>query len=77
MPRIYKSSRIQDGFQVDILWAAPETDSAEGFDLCKQNLASCPKCPESPYVTLARVTLPASEGDPITIQHIDNWRFGW
>ena len=69
---IYKSSRIQDGFQVDAIWALPEAPTAEEFDLCEQGLAPCPECPDSPYVVLARLSLPASEGDPITIGHIDN-----
>jgi hypothetical protein len=68
----YKPSRLRDSFQVDILWVLPES-AAEAFDLCDQRLAPCPDCPESPYVVLACISLPASEGDPITADHIDNW----
>ena len=45
----------------------------EGFDVCEPGLAPCPECPESPYVVLASITLPASEGDPITRDRIDNF----
>jgi hypothetical protein len=70
---IYELSRIQDGFQVDVLWQLPEPDDAGGFDVCEPGLAPCPECPESPYVVLASITLPASEGDPITRDRIDNF----
>jgi hypothetical protein len=70
---IYEPSRIQDGFQVDVLWQLPEPDDTAGFDVCAPGLAPCPECPESPYVVLARVNLPASEGDPITRDRIDNF----
>jgi uncharacterized repeat protein (TIGR01451 family) len=43
------------------------------FRVCKPGLAPCPACPESPYVVLARLNLPASEGDPITRDRIDNF----
>jgi uncharacterized protein DUF11 len=73
---IYDPSRTQDGFPVDVLWQLPGPDGAAGFDVCEQGLAPCPECPESPYVVLARISLPASEGDPITRDRIDNsvWR---
>jgi uncharacterized repeat protein (TIGR01451 family) len=70
---IYEPSRIEDAFQVDVLWQLPKPDDAEGFDMCAPGLAPCPECPESPYVVLARVNLPASEGDPITRDRIDNF----
>lgn len=70
---IYEPSRIRDGFQVDVLWKLPGPDDAAGFDVCEQGLAPCPECPESPYVVLARINLPASEGDAITRDHIDNF----
>jgi uncharacterized repeat protein (TIGR01451 family) len=69
---VYAPSRIRDGFQVDVLWKLPEPDTAEGFDICEQGLAPCPECPEIPYLVLACITLPASEGDPITHGRIDN-----
>jgi hypothetical protein len=70
---IYEPSRIQDGFQVDILWDLPAAGRTESFDLCKQQSAPLPDCPDSPYVFLASLTLPASEGDPIIAGHIENW----
>jgi hypothetical protein len=69
---IYKPSRLRDSFQVDILWALPDSAAGE-FDLCEQGLALCPECPESPYLVLACLNLPASEGDPIASDKIDNW----
>src|SRR4029453_2123275 len=68
---MYVPSRIRDGFRVDVLWILPKAPS-EAFDLCARQ-APCPDCPDSPYVLLARVTLPASESDPIVAGHIDNW----
>jgi hypothetical protein len=70
---VFQPSRIRDSFQVDVLWALPEIASGERFDLCTQRPAPCPECPDDPYVYLACITLPASEGDPITALHIDNW----
>jgi hypothetical protein len=69
---IYVPSRIRDGFRVDVLWILPKARSEE-FDMCAPQLAPCPDCPDSPYVPLARVTLPASESDPIAAGHIDSW----
>jgi hypothetical protein len=70
---IYEPSRIRDGFQVDVLWALPKAADASKFDICEQRVAPCPDCPDSPYVVLACVTLPLSEGDPITCDRIDNF----
>ena len=41
--------------------------------MCEPGLAPCPECPESSYVVLARINLPASESDAITRDHIDNF----
>jgi hypothetical protein len=70
---VYQPSRICDSFQVDIVWVLPEIASDAPFDICEKRSASCPDCLEKPYVFLACITLPASEGDPITYNHIDNW----
>ena len=43
-----------------------------GVDLCGGDLVPCPACPEGLCVILASVTLPESEGEPITFEHIDN-----
>jgi hypothetical protein len=68
----YQSSRIQDSYQLDIVWGHPETANTEGIDLCEQCLPPCLECPDNPYVILACITLPASEGDPITADLVDN-----
>jgi hypothetical protein len=70
---VYRPSRLRDSFQIDALWERPERMRAEDFDLCEQQSARCPECPESPYVVLACITLPACEGDSITADLIDNW----
>jgi hypothetical protein len=70
---IYKPSRIQDGYSVDVLWMPPDVAHEPSVDLCSPGPMPCPQCPDSPYVYLACVNLPASEGDPITYSNIDNW----
>jgi hypothetical protein len=65
-------SRIRDGFQVGVLWDLPEAGRDGAFDLCSGDPVPCPDCPDNRTVILACVTLPASEGDPIRMQHIDN-----
>jgi hypothetical protein len=64
-------SRIRDGFQVSVLWAAPEPLSALP-SLCADAVTPCTVCPTSPYVMLARIMLPAGESDLIRSDHIDN-----
>ncbi len=70
---VYEPSRIRDCFQLDVLWTLQQIGGTASFDLCEQQLAPCPDRPESLDVVLAGVTLPASEGDPITRNHIDNF----
>lgn len=70
----YVTSRILDGFRLNVLWARPEAHS-ERFDLCGRQLPPCAECPDSAYVVLARVTLPVGESDPIAPGDIDNWTF--
>lgn len=69
----YEASRIRDSSRVDVLWTPPDKVNGVGFDLCGASSPPCPDPLESLYVYLACVSLPASEGDPITAQHIDNW----
>jgi hypothetical protein len=64
-------SRIRDAFDLDILWSLPAPPSQDRFDVCSGASPVCPACPESRYVVLARVRLPASEGDPILDADID------
>jgi hypothetical protein len=66
---VIRPSRIRDGFQLDVLWTAPVANN-EQFDLCAGQSAPCPKCSEDPYLILASVDLPKSEGQPITLEHI-------
>jgi len=68
---VESASRIRDGFQISVLWEAPEPSSALP-SLCAAAMTPCPVCPTSPYVVLARITLPAGESDPIRSDHIDN-----
>jgi hypothetical protein len=76
---IYQPSRVQDGFQLDILWTLPFQGSilleavGERFDLCRHPIAPCPSCAGSPYVILASITLPSDEDEMINSTHINNW----
>jgi len=65
-------SRIRDGFQVSVLWQAP-VQLPEPPSMCDDGVTPCPPCPTSPYVMLARLTLPGNESDAFTSAHIDNW----
>jgi hypothetical protein len=69
----YRPSRLRDSFQVDVLWELLPDAGVPGFDLCAGGPAPCPDCPESPYVILARLTLPESEGDSLTAIETDAW----
>lgn len=69
---VYEDSRIQDGFQLDILWSLPETVDTENFDLCAQQLLPCPQCLETSYIFLASINLPVGEAELITHDHISN-----
>ncbi len=68
----YAASRIRDSFQLDVLWEDSDSGQGEIPDLCERPVMPCPDCTDRTHVILARVTLPASEGDPITTAHIDN-----
>jgi hypothetical protein len=71
----FESSRLQDGLAVDVLWRLPDSVDTPPFDICALGIPPCPACPDSPYVILASIMLPASEGDLITAAKIDNSRF--
>jgi hypothetical protein len=68
-------SRVRDSFEVQCLSELPPADPAP--DICdhirRRTLMECPPCPESPWVVLARVTLPASVEDDVANQQIDNF----
>jgi len=66
----YQPTRLRDSFQVSVQWTLPEVGSAR-FAPCIQQTAPCPDCEANTAVILARVTLPAGEGNPITGEHID------
>lgn len=68
---VMQPSRLGDSFRLDVLWDAPATHS-EPVDLCANQLASCPKCAGEPYVILASIDLPNSEGQGITLERIHN-----
>jgi hypothetical protein len=70
-----KSSRIRDGFRIDVLWHPQLIDRLENFDPCEQISAPCPDCPDSPYILLACIKLPDSESEPINSNDIDNWTY--
>lgn len=72
---MYVPSRIRDDFKIEILWSLPHRDIPDPFDPCGDKTPPCPKCPESPYIVLASVILPASEADPIRVQDVDNITF--
>lgn len=69
---LYKTSRIRDGFRLDVLWQSHWTTELESFNICERKSAPCPDCPDSPYLLLACVQLPASESEPLTAADIDN-----
>jgi hypothetical protein len=61
----FESSRIRDNCIVDILWTPPPKPEPRHVELCSKDPFACNPCPESPYILLASVTLPASTADPI------------
>jgi hypothetical protein len=67
-----KPSRIEDGFEIEVLWSLPPRVDGAPFDLCQPSVAACPRCSESPFVILASVTLPFNHRDPIMAEVIDN-----
>ena len=66
---VYATSRILDGIDAAILWAAPPAMAEP--DLCARG-GPCPPCPASPWLYLARVLLPGGSGAAITTAMIDN-----
>ena len=67
---VYTASRISDGYDLAALWAFPADERQGRFEMCGQSMPFCSSCPPSPYVLLARVKLPASEGVPIVAADI-------
>lgn len=66
---VYVESRTGDGYRAGVIWTPPEKPSDSG--ICKPHSPPCPPCPDSPWVTLAKITMPQS-GNPITAAMIDN-----
>jgi hypothetical protein len=70
-------SRIRDSFQIECLAELPPSHEPVPAELicdllAGKKLPTCPPCPEDPWVVLARVTLPAAVGTPLTAAMIDN-----
>jgi hypothetical protein len=70
---LYRPSRIRDGFQVDVLWTLPTHAGPARPAFCEPHLEPCPECSDSPYVILAQITLPATDGESISSAEIENW----
>lgn len=66
---VFAPSRIGDGYDLAILWSLPLTTPVQ--ELCK-GTSDCPPCPDSPWLPLASVILPAAQGTAITAALIDN-----
>jgi hypothetical protein len=66
---VYHESRIADSCEVAAIWTPPAPVPA--VNLC-HGLPACPSCPESPWLALARVTLPTSDSQMVTAALIDN-----
>jgi len=70
---VINPSRIGDSFQVAVLWAVQAAGGGERFDLCAGQSALCPKCGADPYIILASVDLPKSEGQTLTLERIHTY----
>ena len=68
----YGSSRIQDCFEVNILWEVPTATTVDTSEFCGEGSPDCAQSPADPHVLLACITLPHSEGDIIVEANIDN-----
>lgn len=67
---VYRESRISDDYEIAGVWTPPPPP-APVANLCAE-LQVCPPCPDSPWLALARVVLPAAGSQPITTAMIDN-----
>jgi hypothetical protein len=65
----YQESRTGDGYKAGVIWTPPPPVSLP--TMCQPGSASCPPCPDSPWVTLAAVALPFAR-TPLTAAMIDN-----
>jgi uncharacterized repeat protein (TIGR01451 family) len=73
-------SRVRDSFQIECLAELPPSHEPMPPELicdliAAHKLATCPPCPEDPWVVLARVTLPAAIDAPLANTMIDNVSF--
>jgi len=66
---VYGESRTGDGYQAGVIWTPPEDLQSPGA--CKPESQPCPPCPDSPWLTLAKIELP-QPGAAITTAMIDN-----
>jgi hypothetical protein len=67
----YTPTRIRDSHKLAVLWTNPQQQRLPA-DICSTQPAPCPDIPESPYLLLAWLTLPASVGTSITSANIVN-----
>ena len=67
---VYDASRLLDGFELAATWTLRAAAGLQG--VCRGESAPCPDCPDSPWLYLARIVLPASTGTLITAPAIDN-----
>lgn len=65
-------SRVRDGFRIAALWKPPLAVRERVADPCRPGPVACPPCPESPWVPLARVRLPADPEQPLGPEDIEN-----
>jgi hypothetical protein len=66
----YVATRVIDGYEAAVIWTPPLPPLP--LDICTPPGPSCPECPASPWVVLARVVLPQGASEPITAAMIDN-----
>lgn len=66
-----EATRIIEGYELAVLWHPPD-DGRDDSGLCSVGSPPCPTAPKDRCVPLARIRLPASQGDPITAGHIDH-----
>ena len=63
-------SWIRDAFRIDVLWKPPAPEGGVRPDICVPRIVPCPPSEPSPYIVLARVTLPAQAHDLLQVDDI-------
>jgi hypothetical protein len=67
----YIPSRIMDSHKLSVSWAGLD-ERPFPFSICNRELVRCAPCPPSPYLLIARISLPASVGSSIVAANIVN-----